>query len=59
MDACIIESAGTDFQVLPDSLSMSKSGYPTNQGKEMSDSTGNSLEEMSSNLPTYTQVSGM
>ena len=47
------------FQVLPDTLLMSKSGYPTNQGEELSESTGNCLEEMSSNLPTYTQVSGM
>ena len=54
-----MESAGTDFQVLPDTLLMSKSGYPTNRGKEMSESTGNCLEEMSSNSPTYTQVSGM
>ena len=48
-----------DVQVLPDTLLMSKSGYPTNQGEELSESTGNCLEEMSSNLPTYTQVSGM
>ncbi len=54
-----MESAGMDFQVLPDTLLMSKSGYPTNQGKEMSESTGNCLEEMSSNSSTYTQVSGM
>ena len=54
-----MESAGMDFQVLPDTLLMSKSGYPTNRGEELSESTGNCLEEMSSNLPTYTQVSGM
>ena len=54
MDACIMESAGTDFQVLPDTLLMSKLGYPTNWGEEMSESIGNCWEKMSSNLPTYT-----
>ena len=54
-----MESDGRDFQVLPDTLSVSKSGYPTNRGEELSESTGNCLEKMSFNLPMYTQVSGM
>ncbi len=48
-----------DVQVLPDTLLMSKSGDATNWDEEMSERTGNCLEEMSSNLPTYTQVAGM
>lgn len=54
-----MESDGTDFQVLPDTLSKSKPGYPTNCGKDLSESTVNCLEKMSSNIPTYTQISGM